>query len=559
MANVAPIPADTDAGLVELSDWVGLPHFRTDRYQQFSSYNRRPGTWPFEPGGKDFNNFIARSAAAPQVLLGYVDETRPVDAALGGYVLAAVDDGPGFVARMFFTRFTLTEAFAGPRFFELPDLGRFDREDAADLRRWPGAADTGGAGRGAGHHGAIFGAAGRADGRGRGQLRADQLSAAAADCVGGRAAPLAGYYYHVDVKRIDEPTRPFSGELTQDPTYAAAATLLSGSLPGPEPNDGDWQQVIEVPAHGEALVLADAGGGTVTQLRLVAGADAAAQLADVALRVWYEDAAAPAIDVPLDAFCAAREGAAPLSTTALQVSTPNGGITATLNLPILFGRSIRISLANGGPAAVPLQMAGRLVRALPPEPWGYLHARSFSVAGPQPEGTEFGVLNVRGRGRYVGTMLFAAGASGCNGRSVTGRAEYSGGQRTRYDRRRGADPAARGPRGLLQRRLLLRAGPVRQPRSPQANVVRGGIDGDAGVVSCCRWHVLSDAIDFSTSFDLRFQYGDNRPGLVERYATVAYYYLDRPDPGDVTGGSVCARAMKRQAVDVQLDLRVAVS
>jgi hypothetical protein len=71
-----------------------------------------------------------------------------------------------------------------------------------------------------------------------------------------------------------------------------------------------------------------------------------------------------------------------------------------------------------------------------------------------------------------------------------------------------------------------------------ANHVQGGLGSDPGVVSCCRWHVLTDAIDFQESFTLRFQYGNNAPAVVQRYATVAYYYLNRPNPGTVSGGNV---------------------
>jgi hypothetical protein len=49
--------------------------------------------------------------------------------------------------------------------------------------------------------------------------------------------------------------------------------------------------------------------------------------------------------------------------------------------------------------------------------------------------------------------------------------------------------------------------------------------------------VLSDALDFQQSFALRFQYAADSPAVVERYATVACYYLDHPAPGVVTGGN----------------------
>ncbi|MBI3070916.1 MAG: DUF2961 domain-containing protein [Deltaproteobacteria bacterium] len=47
----------------------------------------------------------------------------------------------------------------------------------------------------------------------------------------------------------------------------------------------------------------------------------------------------------------------------------------------------------------------------------------------------------------------------------------------------------------------------------------------SGRISAYRWHILTDEINFSNSFDLRMEYGANRPELADRYASVAYHYL----------------------------------
>ena len=120
-----PLPAQTDLGLNGLADWAALPTLRSNRYEQFSSANRAPGAFPIETGGKDFNNFIALSGPDQPLLLARVDGPDPDGRRLGGYVLASVDDGPGYVTRMFFTRFSLADVFRGRDFFTSDDLGRF--------------------------------------------------------------------------------------------------------------------------------------------------------------------------------------------------------------------------------------------------------------------------------------------------------------------------------------------------------------------------------------------------------------------------------------------------
>jgi len=533
----APLTSDTDQGLAELSDWWALPHLRTDRYQQFSSYNRQPGTSLPEPGLKDFNNFIALSGWSCPLLLEEVDGPDADGGTLGGYVLASVDDGPGFVSRMFFTRFKLCDLLAGTGVFDLPDLGGFDCEvlrifvdDLSQPVIEVPLADLGDA--------APFAS----------PLASRTVAATVSytpisfrqrlRIVLGRPSPSSAYFYHVDVKQIDSETRPFSPRLADDTAYGAAATLLNGGAEALEPRTGeqDWAQSVEVPAGADAVAFSDAAGGTLTRLRVSCGAEMAARLAAVDLWVFYDDADRPAFDVPLDTFCGVREQLAPLRTLALRVDPADGGVAAETYLPMPFRRTIRILLHNRGSAPASLQVGGRLDRAQPVEPWGYLHARSFAVAGPQPTGSQFEVLSVSGRGRYVGTFLFAAG----NGDPRLGPLRASlnileGNEQGIID---GAPRIfGTGTEDYFNGGLYFAAGPFDSPFAA-ANYVRGGLSNDPGVVSCCRWHVLSDAIDFQQSFTLRFQYGIDYPALVERYATVAYYYLDRPDPGTVTGGNV---------------------
>jgi hypothetical protein len=262
----------------------------------------------------------------------------------------------------------------------------------------------------------------------------------------------------------------------------------------------------------------------------------AARLAGVDLRVFYDEAELPAFDVPLDAFCGAREKLAPLRTLALRVDRAEGGVWAEMSLPMPYRRSVRIVVRNRGDVPVSLKISGRVDRALPVEPWGYLHARSFAVVGPQPEGSRFEVLSVSGRGRYVGTFLFAA-ADG-DRRMGPFRASLNileGNEEGIID---GVPRIfGTGTEDYFNAGFYFGSGPFDSPFAA-ANYIKGGFSNEPGVVSCCRWHVLSDAIDFQQSFALRFQYGVDNPAMVQRHSTVAYYYLDRPEPGAVAGGNV---------------------
>lgn len=532
-----PLTPEVDQGLAALSDWQAIPTLKTDRYLQFSSHNRRPNTALFEPGGKDFNNFIAQSGWQLTPLQTVLDGPDKDNGALGGYVLASVDDGPGFVSRIFLTRFKLTDILAARRFFEQPDLGKFDGESLRifvdDLTRpvidIPLAAlgeDAPFARPMAGR--TVAAAVSYTPISFRRRLRV----------VLSRTDPTCAYFYHINVRRIDAPTRAFSPRVADDAAYRAAEIMLTRSGESSDNSaagKADPFQDVQIPAGAEAVAFSRLSGGTITRLRIRCDAESRARLADVDLRIYYEKADQPAFDVPLDAFCAVRERLAPLHTLALRVRPADGGVTAEFSLPMPFSESIRIALRNRHTQPVNLQFAARVDSALPAAPWGYLHARAFAVAGPQPEGSRFEVLSVAGRGRYVGTVLFVA-AHG-DPRMGLFRAPLNileGNERGVID----GVPAilGTGTEDYFNGGFYFASGPFDSPFAA-ANCVEGGLSNDPGVVSCCRWHVLTDAIDFQQSFSLQFQYGVDNPAMVERYATVAYYYLNRPDPGQVSGGS----------------------
>jgi len=535
-ASAPPLSDMPDAGLRTLGDWAALPGLRGNRYEQFSSYNRAASTLPLESGGKDFNNFIARAGAGLRLLLEYLDGADPDGREQGGYLLAAADDGPGYVSRMFCTRFSVGDLFRGPDFFTAGNLGRFDGEvlrvfaddldqpafviPLADLGQTdPFAAPLAGYGVSA-------------------VTSYTPISFAQSLRIWlDGACPFSGYFYHVDVQRTAEPTRAFSARLAEDPDYATAAGLLESF--GQNPNTGAAlvidDQVFETPAGKTLDILDDQGGGTIGLLQFVFEAPSQPALRDLRLQIVFDQAATPAVDVPLDAFFGCREQLAPFRTLPMRVQYDGLELDAACYLPMPFRQRARITLRNDGQDPLTLRASVGIDRALPAEPWGYLHARSYAAEGPQPPGSQFEVLNVTGRGRYVGTFLFAAGnGDPCPGELRAALNILEGNETGIIDgevRIRGT-----GTEDYYNGGFYFADGPFDHPFAT-VNFVQGGFGPEPGVVSCCRWHVLSDAIDFQTSFVLRFQYASDNPALVVRYATTAYYYLDRPEPGAVTGGN----------------------
>ncbi len=533
-AAAPPLGDDRDVGLELLADWEALPSLRTDRYEQFSSRQRVPGSLPLEPGGKDFNNFIMRSGPPQVLLLEQWDEEQPQARWLGGYVLAAVDDGPGYVSRMFFTCFDAADLM------DVARLGRFGNEvlriyvddlttpafviPLVDLGvRSPFAQPWAGARSAAITSYMPIGF------RHRLRVVLDGL------------CPLKGYFYHVDVKRTADTTRRFSPRLAEDPTYTAAERRLQDF--GENPNEGETllvdDQVVTVANNATATVFEDDTGGTIELLRFAFDPVTPGQLRALHLQVFYDESAEPAVNVPLDAFFGCREQIAPFQTLPMRVQREGPRLDAACYLPLPYASGVRVVLRNLSESEVSLRASVSVDRMLPPAPWGYLHARYYSVAGAQPAGSAFETIHVQGRGRYVGTFLFAAGRPDERPSEIAAALNIlEGNELGIID----GDPCLRGTgtEDYYNGAFYFREGPFNHPFAA-ANFVRGGRTDDLGIVSCCRWHVLSDAIDFQRSFVLRFEYGADNPALVVRYATVAYYYLDRPEPGVVSGGNRVVR------------------
>jgi hypothetical protein len=527
VAAAPPLSVTEDAGLRALYDWESLPGLRSDRYEQFSSRNRTAEHVHF--GGKDFNNFLALLGSVRPLLLAIFDQLDLAAGQPAGYVLADTDAGPGYVSRMFFTRFRGGDLTQGAEFFTQPDLGAFENEV---LRIYVDDLSTPAFVLPVADLGATLPFAAPFAGLGCGAVTSylpisfTQRLRVALDGL----CPLNGYFYHVAVKYTEQTTRPFSLRLADDPDYAAAAGLLAAQ--GTNPNRGFTLVVdnapLELAAGASTAAFTTTGAGTVKLLQFALDESSAARLRDVQLSISFDQAASPAIDVPLAAFFGCWEQFAPFVTLPMRVQHSENRWELACYLPLPFATSVQVALRNVGAAPVTLRTSVGLDHALPSQPWGHLHARFHAVAGPQPDGAQFEVANIAGRGRYVGTFLFVAGNSEQRPGELSASLNILEGNDTAII---DAEPRLHGTgtEDYFNGGFYFAGGPFDSPFAA-ANYVKGGVDNDPGVVSCCRWHVLSDAIDFQRSFELRFQYGNDDPALVERYAGVAYYYLDRPEP-----------------------------
>ncbi|WP_114559545.1 glycoside hydrolase family 172 protein [Desertihabitans aurantiacus] len=120
------------------------------------------------------------------------------------------------------------------------------------------------------------------------------------------------------------------------------------------------------------------------------------------LRAYWDGADEPAVETPVGDFFAQGWGRFAQVSSQMVATNPHGGFNSYWPMP--FAGSARLTLENIGtePAVVYYQLDYEVGGDV--EGTGYLHAQ-FRRSNPLPELTTHPILEVTGRGHYVGTYL----------------------------------------------------------------------------------------------------------------------------------------------------------
>jgi D-arabinan exo alpha-(1,3)/(1,5)-arabinofuranosidase (non-reducing end) len=188
---------------------------------------------------------------------------------------------------------------------------------------------------------------------------------------------------------------------TGEKGHGAAATDGTGAAAARELGPG-WKvsPSIEVPVGATAVLANLAGSGVIRHIWLTSHQS---HWRSLVLRVYWDNAASPAIAVPLgDFFCQGWGEYAHISSQPIAVN-PNGGLNSYWEMP--YRKAARIELENVGPSAavVYFQIDYELVDV--DDSAGYLHAQ-WRRSNPLPYRDVHVVLDtVSDRGHYVGSYL----------------------------------------------------------------------------------------------------------------------------------------------------------
>jgi hypothetical protein len=160
------------------------------------------------------------------------------------------------------------------------------------------------------------------------------------------------------------------------------------------------------PIPGETTVLADLQGpGVVDHIWITIADSEYAWPRLLRIRVYYDGHKTPSVDVPLGDFFGVGHGYE-RSLSSMMVRNASFGRARNSFWPMPFRKSCRITLTNEGRRRVTslyYHVDWQKHESLP-EDIGYFHAY-YRQATPPPAGKLYTLLNIRGMGHYVGSVL----------------------------------------------------------------------------------------------------------------------------------------------------------
>ncbi|MBW2455055.1 MAG: DUF2961 domain-containing protein [Deltaproteobacteria bacterium] len=500
-----------EAALDTLSDWAGLPVLRTGTYRQQSSEDRDTGERApialWRRGNRDMNHFVCASADADpprDQTVFVVDQEQCAEPYVRGYVLSRFV-GAGRLARLWMTAASFRQK---PPDREVLRIYVDDRREpvveAALSRVLDGTA------------GEMFA---RPFGAGSFRRMAWYYPVVFANklIVSIDHLDSRDLYFHQTGVVLDEKQRVRRAPRRRLTGRDDVLHLLRSS----EPMKGTARtKRVSLGPDDTVETHQLTGPATIVEARTRVAREALDKLARVTLQARWDDAADPAIDLPLSVLYGAT--AAPPADPSLDLGGTREGndVILSLRLPMPFASQARWSLTNEGTEPVELELELRAVDGVPTQPWGYLTAQHFGTDWPRH--THHPMVLATGPGRLVGVCM-----------AMTGHGMGSGGHPFNFlegDEVGIVDGTlalpGTGTEDYFNGAFYFEDGPGATPFAQVWNILRKvpGAPGQAHV-STCRWHVLGDAIDFADSLDLSMEIGPGLPSLLDRFDSVAFLYL----------------------------------
>jgi len=331
-------------------------------------------------------------------------------------------------------------------------------------------------------------------------------------------------FYHVNYHKLPPgtPLESFSLELAQKHRKsideAAAQWKQVGQRPGSDRGQEFQQTGAFTLAPGASRLLRCQGEGMLGMLAVKLAQPTPKTLRGVALEIAFEDEANVCVRSPLGDFFGS--GCGDRRFKSLPCGMTDEGYYAYWPMP--FRKLAVVTLRNECPQPIQIDSC-KLGTFLGPQPArrtaGYFHARY--VENPDvPIGEDYHILDLAGRGKFVGTNVTMQ-----NTRGATGIFFLEGDEKIYVDGEKWPSRwLGTGTEDYFNGAYFWNAPDKAAMARPLGGLTF--LDWGIGRVCAYRWHVL-DFVSFTKSIRVDLEHG----GVSEcpaHYASVAYYYLDKP-------------------------------
>lgn len=209
-------------------------------------------------------------------------------------------------------------------------------------------------------------------------------------------------FYQLNYSRLPEgaSVESFPADFNADDASALESygAFVSGTAEaGPVAGSVTTNGLVTIPPGGEAALLERSGSGIVRDLSLRIAPAARDRLT---LKMRWDGAAEPSVDVPLNAFFGKLWQSPDFACAWLSTS----GEVSRCRLPMPYATAARISVSNAGPASVTIAAEAVIEPRDPSAALGALHA-VWHRSGVQDRGRPHTIARAQGRGKFVGCLL----------------------------------------------------------------------------------------------------------------------------------------------------------
>lgn len=320
------------------------------------------------------------------------------------------------------------------------------------------------------------------------------------------------YYHQTDVV-LDRKTKRRKAASSKLDIRQKAAKTLQAKV---EVATINQTEKVQLEPGEERNVFDLKGPATIHRIRL--RTDQLNTLEQIWLQVFWDGSQTSAIDLPILSLFASELSLPEKNSLVLGANRDGDTTEITLRLPMPFHTRALWKLTNRDVSTVALAMTVESAQALPKGEWGTLHVQRFETKGPTRE-SHHPLVEAKGRGRLVGVCLSMEGLGLDPDEETEHPLSFLEGDEIGIIDGVTAIVGT-GTEDYLNSSFYFADGafatPFAQAQKSETKT-RGSVVG-------CRWHILSDAIDFSSSFDFSLEIGARNSTILDRYRSVAFLY-----------------------------------